>query len=145
MQWTVQALRWHGTRGLIDLDREENGDAYEREYPPSAEAVTLRADPQALLADLYRLTPLESSFGINNLVLVNGQPQTLGLKALLEVFLDHRYEVVTRRTTHRRTKRQDRLHLVDGLLIALIDIDRVVALIRGSYQRSLSQRSGWAQ
>ena len=56
-------------------------------------------NPQALLADLYRLTPLEQSFGINNLVLVDGQPQTLGLKALLEVFLAHRYEVVTRRTT----------------------------------------------
>src|SRR4051794_19816408 len=89
-------------------------------------------NPQALLADLYRLSPLESSFGINNLVLVDGQPRTLGLKPLLEVFVQHRYDVVTRRTTFRRTKRQDRLHLVDGLLIALIDIDRVVAIIRGS-------------
>ncbi|WLS45190.1 DNA topoisomerase (ATP-hydrolyzing) [Micromonospora profundi] len=89
-------------------------------------------NPQALLADLYRLTPLEQSFGVNNLVLVDGQPRTLGLKALLEVFLAHRYEVVTRRTTFRRRKRQERLHLVDGLLIALLDIDRVVRLIRGS-------------
>src|SRR5689334_1550353 len=98
-------------------------------------------NPQALLADLYRLTPLESSFGINNLVLVDGQPQTLGLKELLEVFLAHRYEVVTRRTTHRRTKRQDRLHLVDGLLIALIDIDRVVAIIRGSDDAAAAKAS----
>ncbi|BCB77043.1 DNA topoisomerase 4 subunit A [Phytohabitans flavus] len=89
-------------------------------------------NPQALLADLYRLTPLESSFGVNNLVLVDGQPQTLGLKELLEVFLHHRYEVVTRRTTYRRRKRQERLHLVDGLLIALLDIDKVVRLIRAS-------------
>ena len=89
-------------------------------------------NPQALLADLYRLTPLEQSFGVNNLVLVDGQPQTLGLKALLEVFLAHRYEVVTRRTAYRRRKRQERLHLVDGLLIALLDIDQVVRLIRGS-------------
>lgn len=89
-------------------------------------------NPQALLADLYRLTPLEQSFGVNNLVLVDGQPRTLGLKALLEVFLAHRYEVVTRRTTYRRRKRQERLHLVDGLLIALLDIDEVVRLIRGS-------------
>jgi DNA gyrase subunit A len=89
-------------------------------------------NPQALLADLYRLTPLETSFGVNNLVLVDGQPQTLGLKALLEVFLAHRYEVVTRRTTYRRRKRQERLHLVDGLLIALLDIDKVVRLIRAS-------------
>lgn len=89
-------------------------------------------NPQALLADLYRLTPLEQSFGVNNLVLVDGQPRTLGLKALLEVFLAHRYEVVTRRSSYRRRKRQERLHLVDGLLIALLDIDRVVRLIRGS-------------
>ncbi|BCB90561.1 hypothetical protein Psuf_078740 [Phytohabitans suffuscus] len=89
-------------------------------------------NPQALLADLYRLTPLESSFGVNNLVLVDGQPQTLGLKALLEVFLAHRYEVVTRRTQYRKRKREERLHLVDGLLIALLDIDKVVRLIRAS-------------
>ncbi|MBT8224540.1 MAG: DNA topoisomerase 4 subunit A [Dactylosporangium sp.] len=89
-------------------------------------------NPQALLADLYRITPLEQSFGVNNLVLVDGQPRTLGLKALLEVFLAHRTDVVTRRTAFRRGKRQDRLHLVDGLLIALLDIDEVVRLIRGS-------------
>ncbi|MEV4463877.1 DNA topoisomerase IV subunit A [Micromonospora echinofusca] len=89
-------------------------------------------NPQALLADLYRLTPLEQSFGVNNLVLVDGQPQTLGLKALLEVFLAHRYEVVTRRSSYRRRKREERLHLVDGLLIALLDIDKVVKLIRAS-------------
>ncbi|MEU4567493.1 DNA topoisomerase IV subunit A [Micromonospora sp. NPDC023956] len=89
-------------------------------------------NPQALLADLYRLTPLEQSFGVNNLVLVDGQPRTLGLKALLEVFLAHRYEVVTRRTSYRRRRREERLHLVDGLLVALLDIDRVVRLIRES-------------
>ncbi|WDZ87795.1 DNA gyrase subunit A [Micromonospora cathayae] len=89
-------------------------------------------NPQALLADLYRLTPLEQSFGVNNLVLVDGQPQTLGLKALLEVFLAHRYEVVTRRSAYRRRKREERLHLVDGLLIALLDIDKVVRLIRAA-------------
>ncbi|WET80808.1 DNA topoisomerase 4 subunit A [Amycolatopsis sp. QT-25] len=89
-------------------------------------------NPQALLADLYRLTPLEQSFGINNLVLVDGQPRTLGLKPLLEVFLRHRYEVVTRRTRYRRRKREERLHLVDALLIALLNIDKVIKLIRES-------------
>ena len=89
-------------------------------------------NPTALLADLYRLTPMEQSFGINNLVLVNGQPQTLGLKELLEVFLAHRYEVVTRRTEYRRRKREERLHLVEGLLKALVDIDKVIKLIRNS-------------
>jgi DNA gyrase subunit A len=89
-------------------------------------------NPTALLAELYRLTPLETTFGINNVCLVDGQPQTLGLKALLELFLKHRYEVVLRRSTFRRTKRLDRLHLVEGLLKALVDIDKVIKLIRGS-------------
>ena len=120
-----QAARLVGIADVKDLTDREHGTRLVIECK-------VGVNPQALLADLYRLTPLESSFGINNLVLVNGQPQTLGLKALLEVFVQHRYEVVTRRTEFRRTKRQDRLHLVDGLLIALIDIDRVVAIIRGS-------------
>jgi DNA gyrase subunit A len=120
-----QAARLQGIADVKDLTDREHGTRLVIECK-------VGVNPQALLADLYRLTPLETSFGINNLVLVDGQPQTLGLKALLEVFLHHRYEVVTRRTTHRRTKRQDRLHLVDGLLIALIDIDRVAALIRAS-------------
>ncbi|MEU7904292.1 DNA topoisomerase IV subunit A [Actinoplanes sp. NPDC049118] len=120
-----QPARLQGIADVKDLTDREHGIRLVIECK-------VGVNPQALLADLYRLTPLESSFGINNLVLVDGQPRTLGLKALLEVFLAHRYEVVTRRTTHRRTKRQDRLHLVDGLLIALIDIDRVVAIIRGS-------------
>jgi DNA gyrase subunit A len=89
-------------------------------------------NPQALLAELYRLTPLEETFGINNLGLVDGQPRLLGLKAMLEVFLAHRYEVVSRRSKFRRKKREDRLHLVEGLLKALLDIDKVIKLIRGS-------------
>src|SRR6185295_13493199 len=72
-------------------------------------------------------------------------PRTLGLKALLEVFVQHRYDVVTRRTQYRRTKREDRLHLVDGLLIALIDIDRVVAIIRGSDDAAAAKASLMAE
>ncbi|GAB3708086.1 DNA gyrase/topoisomerase IV subunit A [Nocardiopsis oceani] len=87
-------------------------------------------NPEAVLEELYRLTPMEESFGINNVALVDGQPQTLGLRDLLEVYVNHRIEVVRRRSEHRRKKRQERLHLVDGLLVALLDIDRVIALIR---------------
>ena len=86
----------------------------------------------AVLAELYRLTPLEESFGINNVALVDGQPRTLGLKRLLEVFLAHRVEVVTRRSEFRLRKAQERAHLVAGLLIALMNIDEVVRIIRGS-------------
>ncbi|MFD7838113.1 DNA topoisomerase (ATP-hydrolyzing) subunit A [Streptomyces sp. NPDC059761] len=88
--------------------------------------------PEAVLEQLYKLTPMEESFGINNVALVDGQPLTLGLKELLEVYLDHRFEVVRRRSEFRRTKRRDRLHLVEGLLVALVDIDEVIRIIRDS-------------
>ncbi|MGW4821912.1 DNA gyrase/topoisomerase IV subunit A [Streptomyces sp. NPDC004227] len=88
--------------------------------------------PEAVLEQLYKLTPMEESFGINNVALVDGQPLTLGLKELLEVYLDHRFEVVRRRSEYRRRKRRDRLHLVEGLLTALVDIDEVIRLIRSS-------------
>ncbi|MFD8075760.1 DNA topoisomerase (ATP-hydrolyzing) subunit A [Streptomyces sp. NPDC059718] len=88
--------------------------------------------PEAVLEQLYKLTPMEESFGINNVALVDGQPLTLGLKELLEVYLDHRFEVVRRRSEFRRGKRRDRLHLVEGLLVALVDIDEVISIIRAS-------------
>ena len=89
-------------------------------------------DPNAVLEQLYRLTPLEDSFGINNVALVDGQPQTLGLKPLLRVYLDHRLAVVTRRSRYRLARKQERLHLVEGLLIAILDIDEVIQVIRAS-------------
>ncbi|MFI5732834.1 DNA topoisomerase (ATP-hydrolyzing) subunit A [Kribbella sp. NPDC051587] len=88
--------------------------------------------PEALLEQLYKLTPLEDSFSINAVCLVDGQPRTLGLKTLLEVYLEHRYDVVRRRSEFRRQKAQDRLHIVDGLLIAILDIDEVIQIIRTS-------------
>ncbi|WKK25450.1 DNA topoisomerase IV subunit A [Streptomyces olivoreticuli] len=89
-------------------------------------------NPEAVLEQLYKLTPMEESFGINNVALVDGQPLTLGLKELLEVYVDHRFEVVRRRSEFRRTKRRNRLHLVEGLLVALLDIDEVIRIIRSS-------------
>ncbi len=89
-------------------------------------------NPEAILEQLFKLTPMEDSFGINNVALVDGQPRTLGLKQLLEVYLEHRYDVVRRRSAFRRTKAADRLHLVEGLLLAMLDIDEVIQLIRSS-------------
>ncbi len=89
-------------------------------------------NPQALLAELYRLTPLEETFGINNVVLVGGVPTTVGLYELCQHYIDHRLEVIVRRSTHRRTRAESRLHIVEGLLIALDAIDEVVAIIRSS-------------
>jgi DNA gyrase subunit A len=89
-------------------------------------------DPEAVLETLYRLTPLEDTFSINNVALVNGGPQTLGLRELLQVYVGHRKDVVFRRSSYRLAKRNERLHLVQGLLIAIVDIDRIIAVIRGS-------------
>ena len=89
-------------------------------------------NPNAVLQQLYRYSPMEDSFGINNVTLVDGQPQTLGLLQLLTVYVDHRIYVVRRRTAFRLGKKKDRLHLVEGLLIAIVDIDEVIQIIRSS-------------
>lgn len=89
-------------------------------------------NPNAVLQQLYRYSPMEDSFGINNVTLVDGQPQTLGLLQLLTVYVEHRITVVRRRTAFRLGKKKDRLHLVEGLLIAIVDIDEVIQIIRSS-------------
>ena len=89
-------------------------------------------NPEAVLAELYKQTPLEETFGINNVVLVNGIPETLGIYDLCKHYVDHRLNVVNRRTQFRLDRAQDRLHIVEGLLIALENIDQVVSIIKGS-------------
>ncbi len=95
--------------------------------------------PEAVLEQLYKLTPMEESFGINNVALVDGQPRTLGLRELLSVYVEFRTEVVRRRTAHRLARRQERLHLVDGLLVAILNIDEVIRIIRGSDNAALAR------
>jgi len=89
-------------------------------------------NPEALLAQLYRLTPLEETFGLNNVVLVEGRPTTVGLYDLCRFYLEHRQDVVVRRTTYRLERARERAHIVEGLLIALDNIDLVVRIIRSS-------------
>lgn len=86
--------------------------------------------PEAVLEQLYRHTPMEESFSINNVALVEGQPRTLGLKEMLQVWVDHRIQVIRRRTAYRLARRQERLHLVEGMLLAILDIDRVIVIVR---------------
>ena len=88
--------------------------------------------PEAVLDQLFKLTKLEDNFAINAVALVDGQPRTLSLRDLLDVYLDHRYDVTRRRTAYARTRAEDRLHLVRGLLVAILDIDDVIAIIRSS-------------
>jgi len=121
----VQGKKLQGISDIKDLTDRDNGLRLVIE-------VKNGFHPEALLEQLYKQTPLEDSFGINNVTLVDGQPRTLGLKQLLEVFLEHRFEVVRRRSQFRRNKAAERLHLVDGLLVAILDIDEVIQVIRSS-------------
>ncbi|MBK6970304.1 MAG: DNA gyrase/topoisomerase IV subunit A [Candidatus Neomicrothrix subdominans] len=90
-------------------------------------------NPKAVLTELYRQTPLEESFGINNVVLVNGVPTTMGVARLAQHYIDHRLEVIFRRTEHRLARAQSKLHLLEGRMIALDAIDLVVSIIRSSH------------
>ena len=121
----VQAKKLNGIADLKDLTDRHRGLHLVIE-------VRSGFNPDAVLAELYRLTPMEETFGINNVALVDGQPRVLGLAELLEIYVAHRIDVTRRRTEYRRRKRLERLHLVDGLLIALLNIDEVIAVIRSS-------------
>jgi DNA gyrase subunit A len=121
----VQSRKLNGISDLKDLTDRKRGLHLVIE-------VRSGFHPEAVLAELYRLTPMEETFGINNVALVDGQPRVLGLRELLEIYVGHRLDVVRRRTEFRRRSREDRLHLVDGLIIALLNIDEVIAVIRSS-------------
>jgi DNA gyrase subunit A len=121
----VQAKKLSGVSDLKDLTDGTHGLQLVIEIRSGFHA-------EAVLEELYRLTPMEDTFGINNVALVDGQPRLLGLRELLQIYVDHRIDVVRRRSAYRRRKREERLHLVDGLLIALLNIDEVIAVIRSS-------------
>lgn len=121
----VNAKKINGISDVTDLTDRTNGLRL-------VIGIKTGFSPDAVLEQLYRLTPLEDSFNINNVALVDGGPQTLGLRELLQVYVGHRISVVTRRCEYRLARRRERLHLVEGLLIAILDIDEVIQLIRGS-------------
>ncbi|MBD8058592.1 DNA topoisomerase IV subunit A [Cellulomonas sp. JH27-2] len=121
----VQTKKLSGISAAVDLTDRQHGLRLVIE-------VKTGFNPDAVLEQLYRFTPLEDSFSINNVALVEGQPRTLGLRELLVVWVEHRLVVVRRRSEHRLSKRLERLHLVEGLLIAILDIDEVIQVIRTS-------------
>jgi DNA gyrase subunit A len=121
----VQSKKLSGISNVVDLTDRHHGLKLVIE-------IKTGFSPEAVLELLYRYTPLEDSFSINAVALVNGGPQTLGLREMLAVYVDHRKSVVSRRSQYRLRKRQERLHLVGGLIIAIVDIDEVIQLIRQS-------------
>jgi len=92
-------------------------------------------DPDVVLNQLYQLTPLQSTFSIINIALVHGQPRTLGLRELMQCYIDHRIEVIRRRTAFRLREAQKEAHRLEGLIYAVCDIDEVIRLIRSSQSR----------
>ena len=121
----VKNRRLEGISSAIDLTDRHNGTRLVIE-------IKTGFDPNAVLAQLFKHTPLEDSFTMNNVALVDGRPHTMGLKEMLEVWIAHRRTVIRRRSEFRRKKALERLHLVDGLLLALVDIDEVIQVIRTS-------------
>ncbi|WP_149202942.1 DNA gyrase/topoisomerase IV subunit A [Actinotalea subterranea] len=121
----VQAKKLTGITNVTDLTDRSNGLRLVIE-------IKTGFNPEGVLEQLYRYTPMEDSFGINNVALVDGQPRTLGLRDMLEVWVSHRITVVRRRSHHRLRRRRERLHLVEGLLVAILDIDEVIQVIRAS-------------
>ena len=121
----VNSKKLQGISDVTDLTDRQNGLRLVIELKTGF-------DPQTVLELLYRFTPMEDSFGINNVALVEGRPKTLGLKDMLAVYLAHRIVVTKRRSENRLGKKQARLHLVEGLLIAILAIDEVIQVIRAS-------------
>ena len=121
----VKNRKLDGISGAIDLTDRHNGTRLVIE-------IKTGFDPNAVLAQLFKHTPLQDNFTINNVALVNGRPHTMGLKEMLQVWVDHRRVVIRRRSEFRRKKALERLHLVEGLLLAMVDIDEVIQVIRSS-------------
>ena len=121
----VNARKLQGIADVKDLSDRANGTRLVIEIKSGF-------NPDAILEQLYKLTKIEDNYAINAVALVDGQPRTLTLRDLLTVYLGHRYDVTRRRTDFARRKAQERLHLVEGLLVAILDIDDVIAIIRGS-------------
>ena len=113
--------------GIADLNDESD-------YKGMRIVIRLKSDANAnvVLNKLYKLTQMQASFSVNNVAIVNGRPRTLNLKELLQAFIDHRHEVVTRRTRFELRKAEERAHILQGLIIAEANIDEVINIIKNA-------------
>ena len=124
---TAQLINEKKIEGISDLRDESDRDGLRIVYDLKRDAV-----PNVVLNNLYKHTQLQSSFSINNVALVKGRPVTLNLKELIKYYVEHRLEVITRRTQYELKEAEKRAHILEGLLIALDHLDEVIALIRNS-------------
>ncbi|MBP9926237.1 MAG: DNA gyrase subunit A [Cyclobacteriaceae bacterium] len=126
--------------GISDMRDESDRDGYRVVYDLKRDAI-----PNIVLNNLYKYTQLQSSFGVNNVALVKGRPQTLNLKDLIVHFVDHRHEVVVRRTKFELNEAEKRAHILEGYLIALDHLDEVITLIRNSRDPEIAKQGLMSQ
>lgn len=124
---TAMLINEKKIEGITDIRDESDRDGYRVVYDLKKDAI-----PNIVLNNLYKYTQLQSSFGVNNVALVKGRPQTLNLKDQIVHFVEHRHEVVIRRTKFELAEAEKRAHILEGYLIALDHLDEVIALIRNS-------------
>lgn len=124
---TAESINEKKIEGIATIRDESDRNGMRIVYVLKRDAV-----PNIVLNTLYKYTPLQSSFSINNIALVNGRPQLLNLKELIHYFVEHRFDVVTRRTQFELRKAEERAHILEGLIIASDNIDEVIAIIRSS-------------
>ncbi len=113
--------------GISDIRDESDRNGMRIVYELKRDAI-----PNVVLNKLYKYTALQTSFSVNNIALVKGRPQMLNLKDMIELFVEHRHEVVVRRTRYELRKAEERAHILEGLLVALDHLDEVIKLIRAS-------------
>ncbi len=124
---TAQLVNEKKLEGIADLRDESDRKGLRIVYELKRDAI-----PNVVLNNLYKYTQLQSSFSVNNVALVNGRPKTLNLKELIHYYVEHRHEVVTRRTQYELDEAEKRAHILEGYLIALDNLDAVIELIRNS-------------
>ncbi|MCX6186790.1 MAG: DNA gyrase subunit A, partial [Bacteroidetes bacterium] len=124
---TAELVNEKVIEGISEVRDESDRDGMRIVYDLKRESV-----PNVVLNKLFKYTALQTSFSVNNVALVKGRPETLNLKDLIRHFVDHRHEVVVRRTQYELEEALKRAHILEGLLIALDHLDQVIALIRGS-------------
>ena len=124
---TAELVNEKKIEGISDIRDESDRNGMRIVYELKRDAI-----PNVVLNHLYKYTQLQTSFGVNNIVLVNGRPMLLNLKEIIGHFVDHRHDIVVRRTEYELRKAEEKAHILEGLLVALDNLDEVIALIRGS-------------
>ncbi|GAB5557514.1 MAG: DNA gyrase subunit A [Schleiferiaceae bacterium] len=124
---TAELVNDKKIEGISDIRDESDRNGLRVVYVLKRDSV-----PNVVLNKLFKYTQLQTSFSVNNIALVNGRPETLNLKDLIRHFVDHRHEVVVRRTKYELKQAEKRAHILEGLIIAIDNLDAVISLIRGS-------------